>query len=49
MNIARENVEELINDEVINRYPTIFIRGNNGKIHFNSVFLINSSQTKTNK
>lgn len=49
LNIALENVEELVNEQVANRYPSVFLRGNNGKNIFYSVFLINSSQSKTNK
>jgi hypothetical protein len=49
LNIALENVEELLNEQVTNRYPTVFLRGNNGKDSLNTVFLINSSQSKTNK
>ncbi len=34
LNIALENVEELVNDEVANRYPSVFLRGNNGNFFF---------------
>ncbi len=49
MNIALENVEELMKEQIVNRYPSVFIRGNNGNIIIKIVFLINSSQSKTIK
>lgn len=48
MNIAMENAEEIINDEVTNRYPSVFIRGNNGKIIISYSFF-NKFISKQNK